>query len=439
MVVESARGDHLPHCSGVHQGSTTMTTSRSEDVLIAGGGIGGLTLGLELHRLGVPFRLFESLPRVTQAGVGVTVLPHATRILDGLGLLDELCARCVVTAESVFYNRFGQFIYAEPSGERGGLRWPQLSIHRSDLYDVLLSALLQRVDEDRVVFGARFDDFSQDEKRVQATFTRTGDDNMEPFVVEGAVLIGADGIHSTLRKKLYPNEGAPLYQGLNMWRGVTKWPPFLTGASMLRVGWYPTGKLTIYPCRPTDRDGKQLMNWIAAVETPRYLDRDWGRVGQLEDFIDIFADWHFDFLDVPAVLEAADAILEYPMVDQDPLDRWTFGRVTLLGDAAHPMVPRGSNGAGQAIVDCRSLADALAGSSDPGAALLSYEAARRPATTKIVYTNRANPPDAILREVCQRTNDQPFENLDDVISSDELAALSEGYKVVTGYSRSTLG
>jgi 2-polyprenyl-6-methoxyphenol hydroxylase-like FAD-dependent oxidoreductase len=417
-----------------------MNTSTSEDVLIAGGGIGGLTLGLELHRLGVPFRIFESLPRVTQAGVGVTVLPHATRILDDLGLLDELRSRCVITAESVFYNRFGQFIYAEPSGERDGLRWPQLSIHRADLYEVLLSALLQRVEPDRVVFGACFDDFTQDEQSIRASFTPTGDDNgAEPFVIEGAVLIGADGIHSTLRKKLYPSEGEPLYQGLNMWRGVTRWPPFLTGASMLRVGWYPTGKLTIYPCRPTDQDGKQLMNWIAAIETPRYLDRDWGREGRLEDFIDIFADWHFDFLDVPAVFEAADAILEYPMVDQEPLDQWTFGRVTLLGDAAHPMVPRGSNGAGQAIVDCRSLADALASSLDPRAALLAYEAERRPATTKIVYTNRANPPDAILREVCERTNDQPFTNLDDVISPDELAALSEGYKLVTGYSRSTLG
>jgi 5-methylphenazine-1-carboxylate 1-monooxygenase len=417
-----------------------MSTSTSEDVLIAGGGIGGLTLGLELHRLGVPFRIFEALPGVTQAGVGITVLPHATRILDDLGLLEDLRARCVITAESVFYNRFGQFIYAEPAGERGGLRWPQLSIHRADLYDVLLTALVQRVDADRVVFGARLEDYSEDERCVRATFVPSGDDNTdEPLVVEGAVLIGADGIHSTLRRILYPSEGEPLYQGLNMWRGVTRWPPFLTGATMLRVGWYPTGKLTIYPCRPTDQDGNQLMNWIAAVETPRYLDRDWGREGRLEDFIGIFADWHFDFLDAPAVFEAADAILEYPMVDQDPLDQWTFGRVTLLGDAAHPMVPRGSNGAGQAIVDCRSLADALAGSSDPRAALLSYEAERRPATTKIVYTNRANPPDAILREVCERTNDQPFTNLDDVISADELAALSEGYKVVTGYSRSTLG
>jgi 5-methylphenazine-1-carboxylate 1-monooxygenase len=415
-----------------------MSTSTSGEVLIAGGGVGGLTLGLELHRLGVPFRLFEALPSVTQAGVGITVLPHATRILDDLGLLEELRSRCVITAESVFYNRFGQFIYAEPSAERGGLRWPQLSIHRADLYDVLLSTLLQRVEPDRVMFGARFDDFSQDENGVRATFTPTGAGG-DAFVVDGSVLIGADGIHSTLRRKLYPNEGEPLYQGLNMWRGVTKWPPFLTGASMLRVGWYPSGKLTIYPCRPSDEDGKQLMNWIAAVKTPRHLDRDWGRQGRIEDFIDIFADWRFDFLDVPAVFEAAESILEYPMVDQDPLDQWTFGRVTLLGDAAHPMVPRGSNGAGQAIVDCRSLADALAGSRDRRTALRAYEAERRPATTKIVFTNRANPPDAILREVSERTNDQPFGELDDVISPEELAALSEGYKVVTGYSRSTLG
>src|SRR5665213_1392339 len=313
--------------------------------------------------------------------------------------------------------------------DRAGLRWPQLSIHRADLYDVLLSALLERVEADRVVFGARFDDYSEDDTCVRATFTPTGNDGddmgTKPFVVEGAVLIGADGIHSRLRKLLYPDEGEPLYQGLNMWRGVTRWPPFLTGASMLRVGWYPTGKLTIYPCRPTDQDGNQLMNWIAAVETPRYLDRDWGRQGRLEDFIDIFAEWHFDFLDVPAVFEAADAILEYPMVDQDPLDQWTFGRVTLLGDAAHPMVPRGSNGAGQAIVDARVLTECLLADADWPAALAAYERRRLPATAQVVLTNRVNPPDAILRVVYDRTGDRPFASIDDVVSHEELVGITD--------------
>jgi 2-polyprenyl-6-methoxyphenol hydroxylase-like FAD-dependent oxidoreductase len=256
--------------------------------------------------------------------------------------------------------------------------------------------------------------------------------------VTGNVVIGCDGVHSTLRRQFYPAEGEPLYQGLNMWRGVTRWPPFLSGASMLRVGWYASGKLTVYPCRPADHNGEQLMNWIAARETEHHLERDWGRAGRLEDFIETFAGWRFEFLDVPAMLEHAEFILEYPMVDQEPIERWTFGRITLLGDAAHPMVPRGSNGAGQAILDCRALADALAATADRAAALSAYEERRRPATTAIVYKNRADPPDAILREVCLRTGDQPFSNLDEVISAAELEALSEGYKQVTGYSRRAL-
>lgn len=406
----------------------------SEDVIIVGGGVGGLTLALALHERGISCRVFEAVPRVTQVGVGITVLPHATRELTELGLLEELSARCVTTEESVFYNRFGQFVFAEPAGLAAGYRWPQLSIHRADLYEVLLEAALARLGNEAIVFGARLVRAEQDERAVRAVFEQQG----EELVVTGNVLIGCDGIHSALRHQLYPHEGEPLYQGLNMWRGVTRWPGFLSGASMLRVGWYASGKLTVYPCRPADAGGNQLMNWIAARESSTHLERDWGRAGRIEDFIETFEDWQFPFLDVPAMLQGAEFILEYPMVDQEPLERWTFGRVTLLGDAAHPMVPRGSNGAGQAILDCRALADALASETERVAALQTYESVRRPATSAIVYKNRADPPDAILREVCLRSGDQPFGRLEDLISTDELEALSEGYKSVTGYSRQAL-
>jgi 2-polyprenyl-6-methoxyphenol hydroxylase-like FAD-dependent oxidoreductase len=181
------------------------------------------------------------------------------------------------------------------------------------------------------------------------------------------------------------------------------------------------------------------MNWVAEIETPRYEERDWNRRGKLEDFIHAFADWHFDWLDVPEMMRNAEAILEFPMVDQEPLERWTFGRVTLLGDAAHPMVPRGSNGAGQAIVDARTLADLLADTPDPGEALRAYEALRLPATANVVRTNRQNPPDAIVREVVERTGDKPFANIDDVISKEELQELLDRYKRVAGYDRETLG
>jgi 5-methylphenazine-1-carboxylate 1-monooxygenase len=412
----------------------------SDDVIVVGGGIGGLTLALCLHRAGVPVRVFEAVPKVTQVGVGITLLPHATRVLAELGLLDQLVALGVPTVDSVFYNRFGQFVYREPTGRRAGLAWPQIAMHRADLYEVLLEAVRRRLGDDRVTFDARFVGVDQEDGRVHAHFERAAKGSGSlTFSETGSVLVGCDGIHSAVRKQLYPQEPPLIYQGYNMWRGVTPWQPFLSGASMLRVGWYPSGKLTIYPCRNNvNEQGEQLMNWIAAIESDRNIDRDWGRPGRLEDFIETFEDWTFDFLDVPAVLRAADSILEFPMVDQDPLPQWTVGRVTLLGDAAHPLVPRGSNGAGQAIVDCRALASAFAATPEHVDALHRYEEERRPKTSQIVYRNRANPPDAILREVCLRTGDRRFERLSDVIAQSELDELSEGYRHVTGYSQRAL-
>ena len=205
---------------------------------------------------------------------------------------------------------------------------------------------------------------------------------------------------------------------------------------MVRAGWLANGKMVIYPIRDLP-DGKQLINWVAEIETPQHLDRDWNRSGRLEDFLPAFAGWHFDWLDVPALIQASEMVLEFPMVDQDPLPRWTFGRVTLLGDAAHPMVPRGSNGAGQAIQDCRALADCLRAADVPEA-LTRYEAQRLPPTTNVVLTNRRNPPDAILREVYERTGDKPFASIDDVIPAAELRAMSDRYKTVAGYDTKAL-
>src|SRR3972149_6370740 len=224
-----------------------------------------------------------------------------------------------------------------------------------------------------------------------------------------------------------------------MWRGVTSGQATLPGASMVPMGWHHPAKLLIYPIRNNiDAQGRQLINWVCDIETPQYQARDWNRRGQLEDFLPAMADWKFDWLDVPAFIRASDAILEYPMVDQDPLPRWSFGRLTLLGDAAHPMYPRGANGAAQAILDCRALADALAAEPDPVAALKAYETKRGPETAKVVLANRQAPPDAILHEVYRRTGDKPFKNINDVISREELVALSESYKRVAGYDKERL-
>src|SRR5712691_2052971 len=408
------------------------------EVVIVGGGIGGLTLALTLEKAGLRSRVFESSPEIRPIGVGINLLPHATKELARLGLDADLARVAVETREAVFFNRFGQLIYREPLGRAARYEQPQFSVHRGDLQMVLLEAVRRRLGSDRVLAGWKCVGFEQDATGAAALF-RSSVTGEELAPRRGAVVVACDGIHSVIRKQLHPDEGEPLYSGVNMWRGVTRWPAFLSGASMVRAGWLKCGKMVIYPIRERiDGEGRQLVNWVAEIETPRHQQRDWNRRGSLDDFLGAFEAWHFDWLDVPAFIRAADSVLEFPMVDQDPLPRWSFGRATLLGDAAHPMVPRGSNGAGQAILDARALASALLENGDPVAALAAYEKQRLEATTRIVLTNRTNPPDAILREVFQRTNDRPFAAIEDVISRDELLALSEGYKRIAGYSKDAL-
>jgi 2-polyprenyl-6-methoxyphenol hydroxylase-like FAD-dependent oxidoreductase len=408
-----------------------------DDVIIVGAGIGGLTLGLALHAAGIPCRIFESAAEIRAVGVGINLLPHATSELAALGLEPALARVAIETTDATFFNRFGQLIYQEPLGRAAGYDHPQFSIHRGDLQMVLLDAFVSRAGRDRLITGRHCTAVKQDETGVTISFS-DGPGGASVGSIRSGVVIACDGINSVIRKQFYLNEGEPRYSGVNMWRGVTRWKPILSGASMVRAGWLSHGKMVIYPIRPAGPEGLQLINWVAEIETPSYRKRDWNRPGAIGDFIGAFADWHFDWLDVPAFIRAADGVLEFPMVDQDPLPRWSFGRVTLLGDAAHPMVPRGSNGAGQAILDARALTSALLESDDPVAALTAYEKQRLDATTRIVLTNRTNPPDAILREVFQRTHDRPFVAIDDVISREELVALSEGYKRIAGYSRDAL-
>jgi len=298
---------------------------------------------------------------------------------------------------------------------------------------VLLEAVVARIGAQRVHLGWHCLGFEQRESSIRLAFR-------DRQSVEGRIAVGCDGIHSVIRRQLYPAEGEPRYSGVNMWRGVTRWKPILSGASMLRAGWLATGKLVHYPIRNSvdetvDGTKRQLVNWLWEIETPQYKRWDWNRPARVEDFIAAAESWRFDWLDVPAFLRAAELVLEYPMVDKDPLPAWSFGRVTLLGDAAHPMVPRGSNGAGQAIVDARALARSLGEEGNP---LKSYEAERLGPTSAVVLENRRNPPDAILREVYERTGDQPFDRIEAVISAQELAALSERYKQVAGYDKDSL-
>jgi 2-polyprenyl-6-methoxyphenol hydroxylase-like FAD-dependent oxidoreductase len=409
------------------------------NVVIVGAGIGGLTLGLSLHRAGIGFRIYEAAPELKPLGVGINLLPHASKDLAELGLLPALERVAVTTREIAYFNRFGQFIYSDPSGRFGGYDWPQFSIHRGDLQMVLLAAVVERAGAKCVVTGHRCIGVEQDAGGATAHFQDPLTQARLPSQ-RGDIVVACDGIHSVVRKQFHPDEGPPRYFGLNMWRGVTRMHPYLTGASMVRIGWAETAKLLVYPIRNSvDAQGRQLINWVCSIaqKTP-IPQQDWNRKGRLEDFLPAMADWRFPWLDVPAMCEAADEILEYPMMDHDPLPFWGGGRVTLLGDAAHPMIPRGANGGAQAILDCTALTKALLAQSDPEAALAAYQAQRLPATARVVLRNREAPPDAILQEVYRRTGDRPFARIEDVISREELAALNDGYKRVAGFDHARL-
>ena len=406
-----------------------------DDVVIVGAGIGGLTLALCLHRAGIACRVYEASAEIRPLGVGINVLPHASAELQSLGVLEALERAAVLTREAAFYNRFGQLVYAEPAGRWAGFDAPQLSIHRGDLQNVLLAAVKARIGNDRIVTGHACSGIdSAGDDRVRVLFR--GPDGKSLPHAEGRIVVACDGIHSAVRKQLHPDEGPPRWSGVNMWRGVTTHAPFLGGATMVRAGWLSIGKMVIYPIRnDVDGEGRQLVNWVAELEAAAPVQRDWNARGELADFFPAFANWHFDWLDVAALIRSTATVLAYPMVDQDPLPRWSFGRVTLLGDAAHPMVPRGSNGAGQAILDARCLADLLVARGLVPEALAEYDRVRNAATARIVLMNRSNPPDAILREVHERSGDKPFARIEDVVSQEELAKIADDYKQVAGLRR----
>ncbi|HEY8068764.1 MAG TPA: flavin-dependent oxidoreductase [Burkholderiales bacterium] len=404
----------------------------TQPVLIVGGGVGGLTLALSLHQAGIPCRVFEAAPEIKPLGVGINLLPHGMREFTELGLQERLAAIAVETRELCFYNRYGQFIFREPRGRHAGYAWPQLSIHRADLYEVLLKCVFERLGPDAFLTGHKCVSISEENSRVTAKFENGSS-------AEGSCAVGCDGIHSAVRRMLFPGEGPPGYQGINMWRGVTRMKPFLSGASMATAGWLEVGKLVVYPIRNTlDGEGRQLINWVAEIQSPRNVMQDWNLGGRIEDFYPVFERWNFDWLDCAALIRGADQVLEYPMVDRDPLPYWTRGRVTLLGDAAHPMYPRGSNGAGQAIIDARTLTGCLIKNENVVNALKEYEQTRLKAANDLVLMNRANPPDAILREVWKRSGDRPYARIEDVISNAELVAMSDAYKRVAGFERDSL-
>ena len=405
------------------------------EITIVGGGIGGLALALNLHRHGISSRIYEAAPVLKEIGVGITVLPHAMRELTALGLGAEIERQGIENTQSRFFNRFGQLIYSEPRGRFAGYPLAEVGIHRGRLHMTLLRAVIERLGAEAIVTDHQCTGLAQDDDGVTLNFRKTSTGESAPSV-RARIVIACDGVNSAVRRHFYPHD-AIVFSGVNSWRGVTQWTPIFDGRTYLRVGSIRTNKMTIYPIADNvDGKGRQLINWIAQVPSASADDRnDWNKPAKPSDFLHLFKDWVFDWLDVPAMCEAADTILEYPMVDKNPIDRWTFGRVTLAGDAAHPMYPRGSNGSAQALIDVRVLGDLLKDASDPKDALIAYERERIPVTSRIVRANRAEPPDVINIRVEELTGDRPFERLDDYISQDELRALSGQYQAIAGFSK----
>jgi 2-polyprenyl-6-methoxyphenol hydroxylase-like FAD-dependent oxidoreductase len=401
-------------------------------VAILGGGIAGLGFALGLHARGIACDVYESVPEVKEMGVGITLLPHATKELAALGVLPQLEAVAIENLESVFYNRYGQYIYKELRGRHDGYATPELGIHRGKLHRILFEEVVRRLGTQHVHTGHRCLRVDQTDQHATATFELPNGDTRQ---VQADVAVACDGVNSTVRKQFFPNDQV-CFAGINTWRGVTVHKPILTGKSYMRVGSIDTGKMVIYPIVDNvDGQGNQLINWMAEIRQPGEKMNDWNKTGDPRDCVEIFKDWTFDWLNVPELILQAERVFEYPMVDKDALPQWSFGRVTLMGDAAHPMYPRGSNGSAQGLIDARTLVDLLAQPNvDPVQALKVYQDQRLPATARVVQTNRSVPPDAIIMKADELSGGKPFKHIDDLISQDALRQISENYKQIAGFA-----
>ncbi len=399
-------------------------------ICIVGAGIGGCVTALMLARAGHDVHVFEAVPTLSPLGVGINLLPHAVRVLDGLGLSARLESLGVATRELVYFNKYGQRIWGEARGRFAGYAVPQISIHRGVLQMELFDAAQAELGPERIKTGHRFERVSGDGP-VTAHFVK---DSEEPVTFAADMLIGADGIHSALRRARYPQEGLPLYGGRILWRATSRARPFLTGATMIMAG-YQDCKFVAYPIDQPGGDGLQTVNWIAELTVAEMTEQEnWNKAGRKADFADHFADWRFDWLDVPGLIEGSGTVFEFPLVDRNPLPNWSFGATTLLGDAAHPMYPIGSNGASQAILDAEALANALTANNDPLEALIAYQNTRLPATAAIVLANRGNGPEQCMQIAQERAPDG-FTDIETVIPRGELEAIAAKYKAVAGFSK----
>jgi 2-polyprenyl-6-methoxyphenol hydroxylase-like FAD-dependent oxidoreductase len=397
-------------------------------VIVVGGGISGLAMAMSLDQIGVEVRVYEAVREVTPLGVGINVQPNAVRELIELGLGERLAELGIATEALTFFNKFGQTVWREKRGGAAGFAWPQYSIHRGRLQVMMVEATRARIG-DALRTGHVFQKCVERGDKVIATFAdRNGATIAED---EADILIGADGIHSAVRQQFYPQEGEPNFAGQILWRAAVETAPFLGGATMAIAGHFHQ-RIVAYPVAPAT-NGKRLTNWIAqmTVDTKAPPREDWNRKVDKSRFIEAFRDWRFDWLDFPKLVDETVEIFEFPLVDRHPVERWSFGRVTLIGDAAHPMQPTGSQAGSQAIVDARLLTAALLAERDPVAALAAYDRTRRPVMNDITLRNRNFGPEAAM-QLAEERAPNGFTQIEDVIPRAELEQISRSFQQAAG-------
>jgi 2-polyprenyl-6-methoxyphenol hydroxylase-like FAD-dependent oxidoreductase len=404
--------------------------------IVVGGGIGGLSLALSLHQVGIEARVYEAVRDLVPLGVGINLQPAAVRELAELGLLDELAGTGIATQALSLFNKFGQLIWSEPRGVAAGYKWPQYSIHRGQLQFVLLRALRERAGADSFRSGLRLTSFEQSNSGVIASFH---DDHTGTALADrGDILVGADGIHSTVRQQLYPDEGEPRFAGQILWRAAVDAEPFLGGHTMIIAGHFDQ-RIVVYPIAAGTKPGQVMTNWICQMSVPdtAMAREDWNHRVSQERVLAAFDHWRFPWLDMPALICRTPEIYEFPLVDRDPVQAWTFGRVTLIGDAAHPMHPSGSQAGSQAVVDARALTGALLKEPNQVEALQHYEAERRPVLNDITLRNRQLGPEAAL-QLAEERAPEGFDQIEDVIAPDEIKSIADSFFAAAGLDVETV-
>jgi len=423
---------------GIFQKETISVEGASMKVMVIGAGIGGLTTALSLHAAGIDAQVYESVADIKALGVGINLQPNAVRELIELDLGNELAATAIETAELRFYNKLGQLIWAEPRGLAAGYEWPHYAIDRGDLQLILLTAVKERIGAGNLFAAHHLVSFEQDSSGITAHFIDRKSGKQLPSQ-RGDALIGCDGIHSQVRKQLYPHEGPPVSNGRIQWRGVVEAEPFLDGRTQVTIG-FPDRSGVIYPISKKIADrGCSRINWVAVLGKPSASgDRPRRDHKVIKNrFFHQFKEWNFSWIKFADLICDTDKIYEFPMEDRGPLQRWSFGRVTLLGDAAHPMYPVGAQAGSQAIVDARVLAFALATTPTTERALETYERQRRTIMNAVTMRNRELGP-VIVMELAEQRAPDGFSNIEDVIPRRELEQISRVYKAEAGFDPAAL-